>query len=62
MYFGKREIHQADDDLALNRKANHSENEKLIRIAHDNWIDNNPITVGDIKRSQNMYGHPIPTL
>jgi hypothetical protein len=61
-YFKKRDVRKADDAIILNRKTNHISKDKFIRIVRDNWIRNNPVTVGDVNRSHAIYGPPIPPL
>jgi hypothetical protein len=61
-HFGKREVRKADEALLLNRKSNHVAKDKFLRIVKNNLICNNPVTIGDVKRSQAIYGPPIPPL
>lgn len=58
-YFRRREITKADDAVFLNRKINHPAVDKFIRLVKDNWIRNNPITTGDVRRSHAIYGPPL---
>ena len=61
-FFQDREIRKADAAILLNRRLNHMAPDKFIRAVHHNWIHNNPLTVGDIRRSHAIYGPPIPPL
>ena len=60
--YKKREVRKATDAIVLNRRTNHIAKDKFIRIVKDNWIRNNPITVGDVRRSHNIFGPPLPPI
>jgi hypothetical protein len=60
--YKKREVRKATDAIILNRRTNHIAKDKFIRIVKDNWIKNNPITVGDVRRSHNIFGPPLPPI
>ena len=60
--YGIRDIRKADEANALNRKVNHQAKDKYLRIIKDNWIRNVPFTVGDVRRSHDIYGPPIPPI
>ena len=55
-FFLKRDARKADDAVVSNRKENYIAKDKLIQIVRDNWIRNNPVTVGDVQRSYKIYG------
>jgi hypothetical protein len=55
-------VRKADEALLLNRKSNHVAKDNFLRIVKKNLICNNPVTIGDVKRSQAIYGPPIPPL
>ena len=61
-YFRRQEITKADDAVFLNRKINHPAVDKFIRLVKENWIRNNPITTGDVRRSHAIYGPPLPPI
>jgi len=46
----------------LNRRINHVASEKFERILKDNLILNCPLTVADARRSQKIYGPPLPPI
>ena len=60
--FKQQEIRKADDAIILNRRTNHVANNKFVRVVKDNWIRNNPVTVGDVRRSHKIYGPPLPAI
>jgi len=60
--YKSREVRKANDAITLNRRTNHIAQEKFVRIVRDNWIRNNPITVGDVRRSHKIYGPPLPAI
>ena len=57
-----RDVRKADEAIALNRRINHAASEKFERILKDNLILNCPLTVGDARRSQKIYGPPLPPI
>ena len=61
-FFKKWEVRKASDAILLNRKINHPSKDKFVRVIKDNWIRNNPITVGDVRRSHNIFGPPLPPI
>ena len=61
-YFGKRELRKADLAVLLNRRINHVAKGKAIRIMKMSLIRNNPLTVGDVRRSHTIYGPPLPPI
>ena len=61
-FFHDREISKADAAVVLNRRLNHMAPTKFIQAVHHNWIHDNPLTVGDIRRSHAIYGPPIPPI
>ena len=61
-FFNERDIRKADSAILLNRRLNHMAPSKFINAIQHNWIHNNPLTVGDIRRSHAIYGPPIPPL
>ena len=60
--YKKREVRKATDAIILNRRTNHIAKDKIIRIVKHNWIRNNPITVGDVRRSHKNFGPPLPPI
>ena len=46
----------------INRKTNHISKDKFVRTVKDNWIRNNPITVGDLRIYHKIYGPPLPAI
>ena len=60
--YGKRDIRKADEAKILNRKLNHVAKDKYVRLIKDNWIRNVPFTVGDVRRSHQIYGPPVPSI
>ena len=60
--FRQPDIRKADVAIILNRRVNHVAAAKFIRIVKDNWIQNLPFPVGDVRRSNIIYGPPIPPL
>ena len=46
----------------LNRKTNHIVKNKFVGIVKYNWIRNNPIKVGYVRRSNNIYGPPLSAI
>ena len=46
----------------LNQKEKHISKDKFVRVVKDNWIRNNPITVGDVRISHRLYGPPLPVI
>ena len=46
----------------LTQKKNHIAKDKLVWIVKDNWIRNNQITVGDVRRSHKIYGPLLPAI
>ena len=57
-----RDVRKATDAVILNRKVNHMAKDKFILTVAHGRIRNNPITVGDIRRSHDIYGPPLPTI
>ena len=60
--YGKRDILKADEAKILNRKLNHVAKDKYVRLIKDNWIRNVPFTVGDVRRSHQIYGPSVPSI
>lgn len=60
--YKEREVRKATDAIVLNCRTNHIAKDKFIQIVKDNWIQNNPVTVGDVRRSHNMFGPPLPPI
>ena len=60
--FGKRELRKADLAVLLNRRINHVAKGKAIRIMKMSLIRNNPLTVGDVRRSHATHGPPLPPI
>ena len=60
--FKARDVRKADEANAFNRRINHVAKDKFIRIVQHNWIRNCPLTVGDIRRSHQIYGPPLPPI
>ena len=58
--YKKRDVRRASQAISLNRRINHPVKTKFVRVVKDNWIRNNPITVGDVQRSYNIFGPPLP--
>ena len=46
----------------INWKTNHITKDKFVRIVKDNWIINNQIKVGDVRRSHKIYGPLLPEI
>ena len=46
----------------LNQKTNQIAKDKFVRIVKDNWIQNNPITVGYVRISHKIYGPLLPAI
>ena len=61
-YFGQRELRKADLAVLLNRRINHVAKGKAIRIMKMSLIRNNPLTLGDVRRSHTIYGPPLPPI
>ena len=59
--FSRRDVRKAEDALSLNRKINHPAEDKFERVVV-NKIRNNPVVIGDVKRSQAIFGPPIPPI
>ena len=55
-------MRKTDNTITLIRKENHIAKDKIILIMHDNWIRNNPITVGDVPLYHKIYGPPFPSI
>ena len=55
-------MRKATNAIVLNRKVNHMAKDKFIQIVANDRIRNNPITVGDIRRSHIIYGPPLPSI
>ena len=49
--FLPRDVRKADEAASLQRRINFPAKEKYVRIVKENYIRNNPLTVGDVKRS-----------
>ena len=60
--FRNRDVRKANDAITLNRRINHVAKDKFVRIVRDNWVRNNPITVGDVNRSHQIYGPSLPAI
>eukprot|EP00557_Chaetoceros_sp_GSL56_P000017 CAMPEP_0176495956 /NCGR_PEP_ID=MMETSP0200_2-20121128/10940_1 /TAXON_ID=947934 /ORGANISM="Chaetoceros sp., Strain GSL56" /LENGTH=312 /DNA_ID=CAMNT_0017893883 /DNA_START=320 /DNA_END=1259 /DNA_ORIENTATION=+ len=60
--FKKREVKKAQDVMEFNRKINNQSSTKLTRIVKDNLVRNAPFTVGDVQRSEVIYGPQVPSL
>ena len=60
--FQAREVRKADEALQLNRRTNHMAAEKFQRVIQNGLIRNSPVTVGDVRRSNVIYGPPIPPI
>jgi hypothetical protein len=60
--YKNREVRKATDAIALNRRTNHIAKDKFVRVVKDNWIRNNPVTVGDVRRSHDIFGPPLPPI
>ena len=61
-YFGQREIRKVDAAVMLNRRVNHMAKGKYVRVVKSDLIRNNPLTVGDVRRSHVIYGPPLPPI
>ena len=55
-------MQKANDAIILNRRINHVAKDKFVCIVRDNWVRNNPITVGDVNRSHQIYGPSLPVI
>ena len=60
--FKNREVRKLTDKVMLNWKTNHIAKENFFWVVKDNWITNDPITVGDLRRSHKAYGPPLPAI
>ena len=60
--FKNREVQKATDSVMLNRKTSHISKDKFVRTLKYNWIRNNPITVGYVRRSHKIYGPPLSAI
>ena len=60
--FKNQEVRKSTDAVMLNRKTDHIDKDKFVRILKDNWIINNPIKVGYVKRYHKSYGLPLPPI
>ena len=60
--FKNQEVKKATDAVMLNQKTNHISKDKFVRIVKNNWIRNNPITVGEVKRSHKIYVTLLPAV
>ena len=60
--YNRHDVRKATDATLLNRKVNHLAKDKFIRIVKNNWIRNNPDTVGDVRRSYYIFGPPLPPI
>ena len=61
-YFGQRELRKVDLAALLNQRINHIAKDKAICIMKMSLIRNNPLTVGDVRRSHTIYGPPLPPI
>ena len=55
--FKNQEVRKATHAVMINRKTKKITKDKFVRIVKDNWIRNNPITVGDVRISQKFMDH-----
>ena len=60
--FKNQEVRKATHEVMINWKTKHITKDKFVRIVKVNRIRNNPITVGDVKRSHKMYVPPLPAI
>ena len=60
--FNSRDIRKADEAVTLHRRTNHMAEDKFLRVVGQNWIHNNPVTVGDVKRRKLIYGPSLPAV
>jgi hypothetical protein len=60
--YKKREIKKAQDVIDFNRKINNQCTSKLTKIIQDNKVMNVPFTLGDVQRSERIFGPQIPPL
>ncbi len=60
--YKKRDIRKADTASLLHRRSNHMAIDKFERVVKRNLIRNNPITLGDVRRSRHIYGPSLPAI
>jgi hypothetical protein len=60
--YKKREVKKAQEVVNFNRKINNQSHTKLTNIVKNNWVRNTPFTVGDVQRSEKIFGPQIPPL
>ena len=60
--FNNREARKSTNAVMLDRKINHIAKDKFFQIVKDDWIRNNPIIVGDVRRSHKFYGPLLPEI
>lgn len=57
-----RDVRKADEAIVLHRRTNHMAKDKFVRVIQQNLIRNCPLTVGDVRRSNKIYGPALPTI
>jgi hypothetical protein len=60
--FKKREVKKAQEVISFNRRINNQSITKLTNIVKNNHIRNTPFTVGDVQRSEAIFGPQLPPL
>ena len=60
--YQKRDIKKAEQAISIGRMINHPAKEKFARIIKDGWIRNCPVTVGDVKCAELIYGPSLPSI
>ena len=60
--YQKRDVRKADQAVSIGRMINHPAKDKFARIIKDNWIRNCPVTIGDVKCAEVIYGPSLPSI
>ena len=60
--FKNQEVRKSTDAIMINRKTNFISKDKFSWIVKDNWIQNDPITVGGVRRYHKFYEPPYRQL
>ena len=60
--FKARDVRKADVARILHRRTNHMAKDKFARVVSNGFIRNCPVTVGDVRRSEVIYGPSLPSL
>ena len=60
--FKARDVRKADEARLLHRRTNHMATDKFARVVSKGFIRNCPVTVGDARRAEVIYGPSLPSL